>query len=62
MKFGDTSIEGISDSTNVRGHNKYATELVRQLEVATVRNPQLAQYLKSVLFQIIHSSACSTCE
>jgi len=28
----------------------YAIELVRQLEVVTVRNPHLAQYVKSVFF------------
>ena len=30
----------------------YAIELVRQLEIVTVRNPQLAQYVKSVLFEL----------
>ena len=25
------------------GHKEYATELVRQLEIVTIRNPQLAQ-------------------
>ena len=28
---------------------QYAIELIRQLEIVTVRNPQLAQYVKSVL-------------
>ena len=31
---------------------KYATELVLQLKIVTVRNPQLAQYVKSVLFEL----------
>ena len=33
----------IADAT---GHKKYAIELVRQLEIVTIRNPQLAQYVK----------------
>jgi hypothetical protein len=36
----------LSDSGDTTGHKKYATELVRQLEIVTVRNPQLAQYVK----------------
>ena len=59
MKIGDKS--GILNGTRTRtrtriaylgnpsdatGHKKYATELVRQLEVVTVRNPLLAQYVK----------------
>ena len=31
---------------------KYAIELVRQLEIVTIRNPQLAQYVKWVLFEL----------
>ena len=42
------------------GHKTYATELVRQLEVVTIRNPQLAQYVKSVLFQLfVYDATCS---
>ena len=36
----------LSDYTDETGHKKYAIELVRQLEIVTVRNPQLAQYVK----------------
>jgi hypothetical protein len=40
------------------GHKMYATELVRQLEIVTIRNPRLAQYVKSVLFQLfVHQVA-----
>ena len=35
-----------ADATLATGHKKYATELVCQLEIVTVRNPQLAQYVK----------------
>ena len=28
------------------GHKEYAMEFVRQLEIVTIRNPQLAQYVK----------------
>ena len=39
-------------------HKTYATELVRQLEIVTIRNPQLAQYVKSVLFQLfVHDAS-----
>lgn len=36
----------LSDSADATGHKKYAIELVRQLEIVTIRNPQLAQYVK----------------
>ena len=36
----------LSESTDATGHKKYAIELVRQLEIVTIRNPQLAQYVK----------------
>ena len=42
----------LSDPADATGHKKYAIELVRQLEIVTVRNPQLAQYVKWVLFKI----------
>ena len=47
----DGTLKGIPSVSDLQGHKKYATELVRQLEIVTVRNPQLAQYVKSVLFQ-----------
>ena len=28
------------------GHKEYAIELVRQLEIVIIRNPQLAQYVR----------------
>ena len=36
----------LDDSASATGHKQYAIELVRQLEIVTVRNPQLAQYVK----------------
>jgi hypothetical protein len=36
----------LSDSADTTGHKKYVLELVRQLEIVTVRNPQLAQYVR----------------
>ena len=36
----------LSNSADTREHKKYATELVRQLEIVTIRNPLLAQYVK----------------
>jgi hypothetical protein len=36
----------LGDSDHETEHKKYATELVRQLEIVTIRNPQLAQYVK----------------
>jgi hypothetical protein len=57
MKIGDkddtlkgtrtrTRTAYLSDPADETGHKKYAIELVRQLEIVTVRNPQLAQYVK----------------
>jgi hypothetical protein len=53
MKIGDKNKKGtrngteyLGDSAYATGHKKYATELVRQLEIVTIRNPQLAQYIK----------------
>ena len=55
MKIGDnddtlrgtrTRAEYLSDSADATGHKKYAIELFRQLEIVTVRNPQLVQYVK----------------
>jgi hypothetical protein len=40
----------LGNTWDATGHKKYAKELVRQLEIVTIRNPQLAQYVKSVLF------------
>ena len=36
----------LSNPADATGHKKYAVELVRQLEIVTIRNPQLAQYVK----------------
>ena len=55
MKIGDKS--GILNGTRTGSaylgnpsdaieHKKYAIELVRQLEIVTIRNPLLAQYVK----------------
>ena len=49
----------LSQSRYTPGHKGYATELVRQLEIVTVRNPQLAQYVKSVLSELLVLSTCS---
>jgi hypothetical protein len=55
MKIGDkdgtsngtrTTTAYLSDHMDATGHKKYATELVRQLEIVTIRNPLLAQYVK----------------
>ena len=40
---------------NMRTHRKYNAELLRQLKIVTVRNPQLAQHVKSVLILIIRT-------
>ena len=45
MKIGDKD-DTLKDSRTRTSHKKYATELVRQLEIVTIRNPQLAQYVK----------------
>ena len=52
MKIGDQAdtLPNLSNSSDATGHKNYAIELVRQLEIVTVRNPQLAQYVKSVFF------------
>ena len=39
-----------SYSTDYKLVKKYATELIRQLEIVTIRNPQLAQDVKWVSF------------
>ena len=65
MKIGDTDdtlksrpyLNVLEDPT---GHKTYATELVRQLEIVTIRNTQLAQYVKSVLFQLFVHDASLT--
>ena len=36
----------LSNSAYMPGQIEYTIELVRQLELVTVRNPQLAQYVK----------------
>jgi hypothetical protein len=55
MKIGDkdgtsngtrNSTTYLSDPMDATGHKKYAIELVRQLEIVTIRNPLLAQYIK----------------
>ena len=49
MKFGgkdDTLKDSRSATSCKTTARKYATELVRQLEIVTIRNPQLAQYVK----------------
>ena len=45
MKIGDKE-ETLKDTRTPSSHKKYAIELVRQLEIVTIRNPQLAQYIK----------------
>ena len=45
MKFENRN-DTLKDSRTVNSCKKYATELVRQLEIVTIRNPQLAQYVK----------------
>jgi hypothetical protein len=66
VKIGDedSALEGTpyliaSDFAGKEEREKYAIELVRQLEIVTIRNPQLAQYVKLVLFkffvlQLVH--------
>jgi hypothetical protein len=39
-------IEGKDDTLKGYSGKNYATALVRQLEIVTIRNPQLAQYVK----------------
>jgi hypothetical protein len=38
--------ETLEDSLTPSSRKNYAIELVRQLEIVTIRNPQLAQYVK----------------
>ena len=45
MKFGGKN-DTLKDSRSSTSCKKYATELVRQLEIVTIRNPLLAQYVK----------------
>jgi len=45
MKFGDKD-ESLKNTSTRPSRDKYAIELVRQLEIVTIRNPQLAQYVK----------------
>ena len=45
MKIGDKD-DTLNEARNNTSYKKYATELVRQLEIVTIRNPQLAQYVK----------------
>ena len=54
MKIGDEDDTLTSKDTPIlsAGYKKNAIELVRQLEIVTVRNPQLAQYVKSVLSEL----------
>ena len=46
MKIGDKDDTLKDTRTYATGHKKYAVELVRQLEIVTIRNPLLAQYVK----------------
>ena len=45
MKIGDKD-DTLNATLSSASSKKYATELVRQLESVTIRNPQLAQYVK----------------
>jgi hypothetical protein len=45
MKIGKKD-DTLKDARTCASYKKYATELVRQLEIVTIRNPQLAQYVK----------------
>ena len=45
MKIGDKE-ETLKDIRTPSSHRKYAIELVRQLEIVAIRNPNLAQYIK----------------
>ena len=44
-KIGDKN-DTLKNTRTPTSHKKYAIELVRQLEIVTIRNPQLAQYIK----------------
>ena len=41
-----TRSEYLGSPSNETEHKYYAIELVRQLEMVTIRNPQLAQHVK----------------
>ena len=45
MKIGGKD-HTLKKSRTPTSRKKYATELIRQLEIVTIRNPQLAQYVK----------------
>ena len=45
MKIGD-KYDFLEDTYTITRQKKYAIELVRQLEIVTIRNPLLAQYVK----------------
>ena len=57
MKIRDEHLPRINQ--DIRTHRKYNAELVCQLEIVTIRNPQLAQHVKSVLIPIIRLKMCS---
>jgi len=45
IKIGDKD-DILKGNFSATSYKEYATELVRQLEIVTIRNPQLAQYVK----------------
>ena len=51
MKIRDENLPTIN--RDISTHRKYNAELLRQLKIVTVHNPQLAQHVKSVLVPII---------
>jgi len=46
----------LGKSADATGHKNYAIELVRQLEIVTIRNPQLAQYVNYLDIFIVEYS------
>jgi hypothetical protein len=46
MKVDDTTTLPDPSFYSPSGHKNYTVELVRQLEIVTIRNPQLAQHVK----------------
>ena len=46
MNIGDSKDGTLKDTRTRPSRDKYAIELVRQLEIVTIRNPLLAQYVK----------------
>jgi hypothetical protein len=46
FKLNGTHIRTAYMSDSSTGHKKYAIEFVRQLEIVTIRNPLLGQYVK----------------